>query len=102
MAMRMILKVQVPVEDGNEAIKNRYMQSIIEETMQRIQPEAIYFFIEDGMRSAIAVFDMNGSSDIPVIAEPIFTALNADVQFTPVMTLDDLKQGLPRIGESAS
>ena len=96
--MRMMLKVQVPVEDGNEAIKNRYMQSIIEETVQRIQPEAIYFFIEDGMRSAIAVFDMKDSSDIPAIAEPIFTALNADVQFTPVMTLDDFKQGLSRIG----
>jgi hypothetical protein len=96
--MRMMLKVQVPVEDGNNATKNRYMQSIIEETMQRIQPEAIYFFIEDGMRSAIAVFDMKDSSDMPAIAEPIFIALNADVQFTPVMTLDDFKQGLSRIG----
>src|SRR3954469_9543229 len=98
MAMRRMLKVQVSVEDGNEAIKNRYMQSIIEETMQRIQPEVIYFFIEDGMRSAIAVFDMKDSSDMPAIAEPIFTALNAEAQFTPVMTLDDLEQGLSRIG----
>src|SRR3954464_5763256 len=98
MAMRMMLKTQVPVEDGNEAIKNRYMQGIIEETMQRIQPQAIYFFIDDGMRSVIAVFDMKDSSDIPAVAEPIFMALNADVQFTPVMTLDDLKQGLSRIG----
>ena len=43
--MRMMLKVHVPVEDGNESMQSGDMQRIIEEVMQRIQPEAMYFFV---------------------------------------------------------
>ncbi len=95
--MRMMLKVYVPVEEGNEAVQSGNMQRIIEQIAQRIQPEAMYFFVEDGVRTSIAVFDMKDSSDIPAIADPIFRSLNAEVHFTPVMNLDDLKKGLSQI-----
>jgi hypothetical protein len=42
------------------------------------------------------VFDMKDASSIPVVAEPFFMGLNADVQFTPVMNADDLKAGLEK------
>jgi hypothetical protein len=70
------------------------MQHIIEETAQRIQPEAMYFFIEDGMRTSITIFDMKDNSDMVAIVELIFNSLNADVQFTPIMNLEDFKKGL--------
>ncbi len=94
----MMLRVHVHVEDGNESMQSGDMQHIIEEVMQRIQPEAMYFFVEDGMRASIAVFDMKDNSDMVSIAEPIFRSLNADVQFTPVMNLDDLRKGLSQVG----
>ena len=68
--------------------------------IERIKPEAVYFFAEHGMRSALAVFDMQNSSEIPAIAEPLFRHLNADVEIIPVMNLDDLRQGLSRAGEA--
>lgn len=40
------------------------------------------------------VFDMKDPSEMPVIAEPFFTELNAKVDFCPVMNADDLQKGL--------
>jgi hypothetical protein len=43
------------------------------------------------------VIDVKDPSDIPVIAEPFFTQLDAAVEFTPVMNADDVKKGLEKI-----
>ena len=40
------------------------------------------------------VFDMKDTSQIPAIAEPLFTELDAGVSCTPVMNIDDLRKGL--------
>jgi hypothetical protein len=39
-------------------------------------------------------FDMKDTSDIPVIAEPLFAALHAEVELIPVMNLEELQKGL--------
>ena len=39
-------------------------------------------------------FDMLDASEIPQIAEPLFTALNVEIELVPVMNADDLKKGL--------
>ena len=56
--------------------------------------EAAYFYTMDGERTFSMVFDLKDSSDIPPIGEPIFMALNARVQFIPVMNNDELQKGL--------
>ena len=92
--MRMMLKFKVPVEKGNEAFKDGSLASTIQTLIQKLQPEAAYFGPEEGERAGFIVFDVNDSSQIPLIAEPLFSNLHAEVEFSPVMNADDLKKGL--------
>ena len=51
--MRMMLKVSMPVEPGNAAVKDRLLKKVIEEATGRLKPEAAYFFAENGCRTAM-------------------------------------------------
>ena len=92
--MRMMLKIVIPTETGNHAIKDGSLQKSFEAIMGKLKPEAAYFFPEHGLRSAMMIFDMKDASEIPAIAEPLFAGLNARIQLLPVMNADDLKKGL--------
>ena len=94
----MLLRVQLPVERGNAAIKDGSLQRTIESVLNTLKPEAAYFFPENGKRAALLVFDLPDPSQIPVVAEPFFQQLNASVALTPVMNADDLQAGLQRLG----
>jgi hypothetical protein len=96
--MRMMLKVSMPVETGNTAVKDGSLPRAIQALTERIRPEAAYFYPEDGKRTALFVFDMQEASAIPTVVEPLFVALNAAVTLSPVMNADDLQKGL---GEAA-
>jgi len=95
--MRTLVKVTIPVEAGNAAIKDDRLGKIMQTTMETLKPEAAYFFGYHGRRSAWFVFDLKSSADIPSIAEPFFLGFNADVEFFPVMNAEDLKAGLGKI-----
>jgi len=94
--MRMMLKIVIPTETGNQAIKDGSLHKIFEAAMNKLKPEAAYFLPELFLRSAMMIFDMKDASEIPVIVEPLFAGLNARVQLLPVMNADDLKKGLER------
>jgi hypothetical protein len=96
--MRMMLRWTVPAAKGNEGIQNGAIQQTIEMLMADLQPEAAYFLAEGGKRAGVMVFDMTDPAQIPQIAEPLFQALEADVEFVPVMNADDLKRALDRVG----
>ena len=92
--MRMMMKVSMPVEPANAAIKDGSLPKTMQELAARLKPEASYFYTECGKRTALFVFDMKDSAQMPVIAEPFFMRLNAGVELHPVMNADDLKAGL--------
>jgi len=92
--MRTLLRITVPVEAGNIAIRDGRLQKLIASNLETLKPEAAYFYPERGQRSAIFVFDMKDSSEIAKIAEPFFLELNATVEYFPVMNPDDLTKGL--------
>lgn len=92
--MRMMLRWTTPVERGNEAVDDGTMGKTIEGLMDRLKPEAAYFFTEAGERAGMMVFDLADPSQIPTIAEPLFHKLDAAVEFVPVLTPEDLKKGL--------
>jgi hypothetical protein len=96
--MRMLLKISMPVEQGNEAAKNGALQRTIQSTMEALKPEAAYFYPEDGKRTALMVFDMKGSWQLPPTVEPLFENLGAAVHVTPVMNAEDLQRGLKEAG----
>jgi hypothetical protein len=92
--MRMLLKFDMSVEAGNEAVRSGKIGEINQSLMERIQPEAAYFGTENGKRTSYIFFDLKDPSQIPAIAEPLFQNLGARVEFIPVMTADDLQKGL--------
>jgi hypothetical protein len=60
------------------------------------KPEASYFTAEDGKRTAFFVFDLKDPTMIPTIAEPFFMNLNASIELSPVMNLEDMKAGVEK------
>jgi hypothetical protein len=95
--MRVMAKVEVPVESGNQGIKSGALPKIIQQFAERWKPEAMYFTDFDGLRTAFLVFDMPDSSAIPAFAEPFFMELNANVKIAPAMNADDLQKGLSQL-----
>jgi len=98
--MRFILKVSIPVEAGNAAIKNGSLPRNIESILTAQKPEAAYFYEESGKRTGLICVNLQEASQIPAIAEPWFLAFDASVEFHPAMTLEDLKQAGPAIEEA--
>ncbi len=92
--MRTMMRVTIPVEAGNRAMKNGMLGKVIEATIAKLKPEASYFVSEAGVRSALFFFDMKDSSEIPVVAEPLFVQLDAKVEIYPAMNGADLQKGL--------
>lgn len=97
-AMRVLFKASMDTEKANEAIRNGTLGKLVQESLEQIKPEAAYFTTDHGKRTAFLVFDMEDSSRMPSIAEPWFLDMGAEVTYTPVMNLDDLKKGLSAIG----
>jgi len=91
------MRVTIPVDHGNKAIKDGSLPKIIQSLLQDVKPEAAYFTTLDGLRTGFMVFDLKDSTDIPRITEPLFQGFNATVQFVPVMNADDLKAGLGKV-----
>ena len=57
--MRMMLKIVIPTETGNQAIKDGSLHKIFEATMSKLKPEAAYFvaFLERLTNTALC-FDI--------------------------------------------
>jgi hypothetical protein len=96
--MRMLLKVNVPAKAGNVAAKSGELQRSIQATMAKLKPEAAYFFPENGNRSMLMVFDMQGSWQLPATVESLFEAFDASITLTPVMNAEDLARGFKEAG----
>jgi hypothetical protein len=96
--MRIMARISMPVESGNQAIKDGTLGAVMQRAAERWKPEAMYFSTFDGQRAAYLVFDLADASSIPSFAEPFFTELNAGVELAPVMNGDDLQKGLSQLG----
>ena len=99
--MRMLLKVSIPTETGNSAIRNGSLQSTIKTVLDELKTEAAYFAEDNGKRTGYIFFDMKESPQIPAIAEPWFLALNAEITLRPVMNLQDLAAAAPAMEKAA-
>src|SRR6266403_1127628 len=93
--MRMLMRVSLPVEAGNAAIRNGSLGKTIQSILNDLKPEAAYFMDWGGMRTGFIAFDMQDVSQIPAIAEPWFLAFNASVEIHPAMTIADLGKAGP-------
>lgn len=95
--MRTFVKIKVPVQRGSKAVQDGTLGKIISDFMERARPEAAYFGIESGQRTAFFVIDAKDSSELPPLCEPVFIGLDASIEFSPVMNAEELKQGLSKL-----
>lgn len=98
--MRMLLKVQMPTQAGNDAVTDGSLPEIMASSIEALKAEAVYFLAEDGMRTALIFCEMTDSSDIPPAAEPLFHRLGAQLTLTPCMTAQEMQSGVARAREA--
>ncbi|WP_327297909.1 MULTISPECIES: DUF3303 family protein [unclassified Streptomyces] len=92
--MRVMLRARMDTQITNEAVKNGTLQKIMQSMSERLKPEAAYFGPTKGGRACTFVFDMQDSSLLPSIAEPLFQGLGAEIEIQPVMNTEDMLKGL--------
>jgi hypothetical protein len=90
------MKVSIPVESGNKGVKEGLLPKTVTEFVDKVKPEACYFTAEAGKRTAYLIFDLKDPTMIPSVAEPFFMNLNASIEMTPVMNLEDMKTGVEK------
>lgn len=92
--MRMLLKVTIPASQGNRALKDGSLPSIMQKALAELKPEAAYFAVHGGNRTAFLFADLKDVTMLPSICEPFFFGFDAAIEMTPVMNADELRTGL--------
>jgi hypothetical protein len=92
--MRTMMKAQIEVEAGNLAIAEGSIGPVLDKVMGICKPDAAFFLTEGGKRTIYAIFDLTAPEMVPQIAEPLFHALGATVDFHPVMHAPELEKGI--------
>ena len=90
------MKVSIPVEAGNKGVKEGLLPKTIMGFIEQMKPEAAYFVSEGGKRTGYFFFDLKDPSSLPLAAEPFFMNLNAAVEVTPAMNVEDMKAGVEK------
>ncbi|MEV4534773.1 DUF3303 family protein [Asanoa sp. NPDC049518] len=97
--MRMVMTMQMDTEAANDAIADGSMATVMDSTMDRFNPEAVYFTTRDGLRTMYMFFELDEPARMIDVAEPFFAGLKARIDFAPAMTADDVRQGLSRLSK---
>jgi len=98
--MRYIVQLTIPVEKFNQAVRDGTAGPKIQRILEDSKPEAVYFTARDGNRGGYLIIDMENASEIPKYAEPWFLYFDAQVEFLPAMTPQDLEEaGLDALGK---
>ena len=99
--MRFLIKVSIPVEAGNKAIRDGTLGATIGRILNELKPEAAYFTTDGGKRTGFIVLDMKDPHQMVFVAEPWFLAFNASVEYHPAMPPEDLQKAGPDMERAA-
>ncbi len=94
--MRFLIHAKIPTEDGNKMVQDPNFLKKLETYINKVKAEATYFFEANGNRVAAFIVDIQNTDQIPILVEPLFSGMGAHVELHPVMSLDDLKKGIPQ------
>ena len=99
--MKYIIKVRLPIDAGNKALQDPKFGENLQSILQEIKAEAAYFTPIDGQRGIFIVTDFDEASRLAAISEKFWFFGKADIEFIPVMVIDDLKKAIPEIEDAA-
>ena len=83
-----------PYRDGNKMVQDPNFLEKLEKYINKIKPEATYFFNAEGNRVAVFIVDIQSADQIPS-GLTLFSGMGAHVEFHPVVEPDYLK-GIPQ------
>ena len=95
--MRFLMRFQFPTEIGNKKMSDPQFGQKMQELMKEINAEAVYLTSICGERGGYVALSFDDPSRIAAIAEQFFFWLNAEVEFMPVMAMEDLARAAPDI-----
>ena len=95
--MRFLVRATVSLEAGNAQLRDPTFGPKLMSTLASLNAEATYFGVENGARCIYLIVTVNGSDDIPRIAEPLWFICQATVDFIPLITLEDMAKAEPDI-----
>ena len=96
--MRFLIKFTIPVERGNEVLRDPEFGQKMSQLLGDMTAEASYFALSNGQRTGYAVVSMDDASQLPALCEPLWFWLKVDLDITPVMLPQDLQKAGPAIG----
>jgi hypothetical protein len=91
----------MPVAAGNKLVKGN-MQAIFDKIMADVKPEQVFFSVEKGQRTIYFLVNLQNSGDMVRVAEPLWLALDADVECIPTMTAEEFGAAGPSLGQIVS
>ena len=95
----MLVIAKNPVAKFNAGMKDGSSGKKLKEILEELKPEAVYFTELEGRRACVMVADLKDASEVPKYAEPFFLSFDAEVEFHPVMSPEDLgRAGLEELG----
>ncbi len=101
--VKMIMQFQLPPDKFNEAVLDGTAGQKMAKIMETLKPETAYYTARDGKRGGIYIIELDDPSQIPFYAEPFFLYFDAQVEFFPFMTPEDLmRSGLDELGRTWS
>jgi hypothetical protein len=95
--MKYIMKVRMSKESGNDNLRDPEFGKKMQEALAEVRAEAAYFTTIGGDRGGYIVVNMDDASQMAAYAEPFFHWMNAEIEFLPVMTPEDLAKAGPAI-----
>jgi hypothetical protein len=87
--MHFLVRATIPLEYGNEMVKDPNFSQKIDKVMGDVRPESVFFCVENGQRTIYFVVDVDKGSEWPRIVETLWLGLGADADVIPAMTQDD-------------
>ncbi len=98
--MRFLFRASWDIEAGNKLARDGTLGATVQSILEELKPEAAYFLVDKGKRTAFLIVNMDDASQLPAVAEPWFLTGNASVEFTPIMLAEDLARAGPAIEQA--
>ncbi|HXF81828.1 MAG TPA: DUF3303 family protein [bacterium] len=99
--MRFLLKATIPVEAGNDLVRDPKFGERLQGILAQVKPEAAYFLAEHGQRTMYLVVNFDDPAELPAYVEPFWLSLEAEVEVLPVMNQEDFARAATHIQAAA-